>query len=231
MTSDSSKEMFFPTVRWMEEKFDLLNGLFFEGKLKRPDFIIFYRGIRKTAVTKYARGYFSCLGKCTIALNGNYKSTEKSWMTTLAHEMCHYYVFIRYGRTPIAHGKEFKAVCNKVNSMHSSVKLIYKLGIYASVEQRCESVLVGLKKKNLEYFVIETNLPSKPIMLITTLHKNIIERCLKRVKALGIYIGSYYIEDETLKERLFEIGYRINIRSVRWYRLEKGFFETLKRNY
>ncbi len=132
---------FKPTTAWMAEKYAEMNDLLFDGKLMGCDFGIFTTGrgsegrvlgwfkitgknIRvKNSTRRMFRRYgwdeedidrnnFVELCQPRIELNGNYSGKEESFLTTLVHEMCHYYTYMN-GRAPRqAHGTEFKNICS-----------------------------------------------------------------------------------------------------------------------
>lgn len=74
----------------------------------------------------------------TIKLNGNYRATEKSLLSTLLHEMCHYYTYM-FGYIPKqAHGVEFKRIASIVSAKSKGLFPVERL---ASDEEMQETVL------------------------------------------------------------------------------------------
>ena len=81
------------------------------------------------------RNNFVELCKPRIELNGNYRWTEKAALSTLVHEMCHYYN-VMYGYEPTrAHGREFKEIAAYVSSKSNCIFTVQRL---ASAEQMNE---------------------------------------------------------------------------------------------
>ena len=67
-----------------------------------------------------------------IKLNGNYNWTEKAALSTLVHEMCHYYTF-RDGFAPKqAHGPEFRKIAAEVSKKSNEFFTVKRI---ASAEQ------------------------------------------------------------------------------------------------
>lgn len=133
---------FVPTVEWMAKKYWEMNEQVFNGELGDCDFGVFTTGrgseggvlgwfkitgrnirVRRSTRRMFVRGWededitnynFVELCKPRIELNGNYSGKEESFLTTLVHEMCHYYTYMN-GKAPVqAHGKEFKMACRMV---------------------------------------------------------------------------------------------------------------------
>ena len=70
-----------------------------------------------------------------IKLNGNYNWTEKAALSTLVHEMCHYYTF-RNGFAPRqAHGPEFRKIAAEVSMKSNDFFIVERL---AKAEQMSE---------------------------------------------------------------------------------------------
>lgn len=73
-----------------------------------------------------------------IELNGNYRWTEKAALSTLVHEMCHYYNHM-YGWVPRqAHGTEFRDIAYVVSSRSKGIFTVERV---ASAEQMNEMEL------------------------------------------------------------------------------------------
>ena len=133
---------FVPTVEWMAKKYWEMNEQVFNGELGDCDFGVFTTGrgseggvlgwfkitgrnirVRRSTRRMFVRGWededitnynFVELCKPRIELNGNYSGKEESFLTTLVHEMCHYYTYMN-GKAPVqAHGREFKMACRMV---------------------------------------------------------------------------------------------------------------------
>lgn len=83
------------------------------------------------------RNNFFSLCRPLISLNGNIISTEKSSLSTLVHEMCHYYTYMN-GYVPMqGHGLEFKNIANYVTAKANGE--IFPIQTYASKEESAET--------------------------------------------------------------------------------------------
>ena len=78
---------------------------------------------------------FVQLCKPKIELNGNYRWTEKAALSTLVHEMCHYYNHM-YGWVPRqSHGTDFRDIAYVVSSRSKGIFTVERV---ASAEQMDE---------------------------------------------------------------------------------------------
>lgn len=153
------------TTSWLREKYDLLNKELFDGKLGNCDFGIFTTGRgssgrtlglfsmendnlkaeRRTrriyADTYFGKRYiyndndFERICKPKISLNGNYKWTEKAALSTLLHEMCHYYTYMNGFAPKQGHGWEFKSIASIVSSKSNNTFPVERI---ASAEEMKE---------------------------------------------------------------------------------------------
>ena len=161
MENNNIDRSFKPTVEWMAEKYDEMNAWLFNGELGDCNFDIFTTGkgsqgrylglfsmkrpgLKVNRVTRriylplytrneYAdRKNFYDLCRPTILLNGHYTGTEEGFLTTLVHEMCHYYCDM-YGILPKqSHGTEFRYICSIIQSRSGGRFTIQRV---ASAEQ------------------------------------------------------------------------------------------------
>lgn len=134
---DKGKEMMYPSVDWMKEKYDEFNQQIFNGKLPWCNFGIMTNGkgsegnwlgsfsfdarIMVDRMTRrmsaWVNGHYVKLDETTIEdvnptikLNGHYKATEEAWEDTLVHEMCHYATYYQGYAPKQGHGVEFRQV-------------------------------------------------------------------------------------------------------------------------
>ena len=158
------------TPEWMEQKFEEMNKLLFNGILYKCKFSLFTSGkgsrggilgwfkINKdyNVIWKqdYRHGGYQAYVKDNwgdsfmlqpeefvyymhplIQLNGNYNWTEKAALSTLVHEMCHYYVH-RNGYWPKqAHGPEFMQVARMVSAKSNEFFTVERLAKAEQMEQ------------------------------------------------------------------------------------------------
>jgi predicted SprT family Zn-dependent metalloprotease len=170
-------EKFRPTVEWMKENYNKMNHLLFNGSLGACNFEVFTTGKGSNGNVLgwfKMKGNFLCVeGRrrrmykdiygekryitkdnfvefChpTIELNGNYLWTEKAMLTTLVHEMCHYYTYMNGYSPGKAHGVEFREIAMRVSSKSNSFFTIQRL---ASAERLEEMELdATIQKRNEE---------------------------------------------------------------------------------
>lgn len=169
---------------------------------------------------------FYKLCKPVIGLNGNYSGTEISLLNTLLHEMCHYYVKYRGYSPTQAHGREFKNIAQMVSSRSNGVFTIQRLATAEEMNNReLDEKFVELKKRRLEnkknkvnaIFVFKTTGVQLTITSSDTLVNEIIQRRQNDDKCKKILISN----DINLLTKLFENGYKTNLRTYRYWALSE----------
>lgn len=170
-----------PTVEWLQTKYNEMNQSLFDGKLKECEFEIFTSGkgmeggilgkFRKQnpnlMVSNKTRQYYVWLYagekefvnsenfvricRPKILINGNYKWTEKALLSTLVHEMCHYYTY-RNGYKPLqSHGKEFRNIAMIVSVKSKGIFPIERIASAEKMnEMELDSVLASRNKSRRE---------------------------------------------------------------------------------
>lgn len=192
------KQLMTITPEWMKEKFDEMNKLLFDGKLKPCRLSLFTSGEGSRGHTlgwfkhrplSYSKNRHDEFGKHPsfvkdswgdriwlnkdnfnqyadpeIQLNGNYNWTEKAALSTLVHEMCHYYDY-KDGWVPIqGHGPSFRSIAAWVSSKSNDFFTVERL---AKAEQMDEMDFTDSMKafnnqraaKGIKYFKIELSSP------------------------------------------------------------------------
>lgn len=243
-----------PTVEWMKEKYNQMNASLFDGKLGDCNFEIFKTGkgsqgeilgiFRMTGEhLKFNRrnrlifkedwngktyidaDNFVELCKPVIYLNGNYRWTEKAALSTLVHEMCHYYCN-RNGYYPVrSHGLEFQSIAARVSAKSKDFFTVEQI---ASAEQMNEMELdANIKAKNNKR---EENRLTK-IIPTFVFYKN---GSIHLTNANGINVVRYIInyereskrnnvktikicKDNNLKQLLFNSGYKSAMVKYRYW--------------
>lgn len=115
------EKLMVPNIRWMSAAFNDCNKNVFGGKLIVPKFSTkcdenewgcYYPSAGSNG--EYNR--FTMKAQGTLCLNALYKRTEKQWISTLLHEMCHEYVY-QNGISKFAnqHGVKFWRIAKLVN--------------------------------------------------------------------------------------------------------------------
>ena len=133
------------TTDWMAREYDRMNRLLFNGELGPCVFGIFTTGrgseggvlgwfricgqnikVRRSLGRMFRYDYdgreiwvnrdnFVDICKPKIELNGNYRWTQKAALSTLVHEMCHYYCNMNGFRPTQHHGYEFRNIAWRVS--------------------------------------------------------------------------------------------------------------------
>lgn len=244
---------FKPTLSWIRDKYDELNSLLFRGQLGYCSFEIFttgrgsqgkYYGYFKMCAPnlKYNRhthhifqdSYlyrinitktnFVSVCNPTIGINGNYTGTEYAFLTTLIHEMCHYYNYMDGIAPSSSHGSEFKnivyAVCERSNGLFSYDDVINSEVIRN--QYKLDDKIIQTKKNRLEnkkskMYAVFAFMDHGPIRLTTTSNKALLDKIcdinnyLNPSSVVKILVSN----DSVLIDKLFELGYNTNCR--KWF--------------
>lgn len=260
---DKETRGFSPTVTWMRDRYYEMNDKLFGGSLGNCHFEIFTTGrgsegrtlgrfqmnsggLKCNRFTRrmYRDLYYSELyitqenffDVChpTILLNGNYTGTEYGFLSTLVHEMCHYYTY-KDGYAPKqGHGPEFynigDAVCYRSNGLFNIQRLanaedMSHLDLSDEMKAKQEKRLSN-KKSNI-YAVFDYH-PSNEIRLTTTNNQEVINKICnfeRNTKCQQVVISN----DSALIDLLFKNGYNKNFRTWRyWYVNDKEILDMLE---
>ena len=117
---DADKIYMFPDVEHMKKWFDEFNARFFANELPPIELRVGWAGKHilgcfHDPTKHFPNGFYP--EKCCITLNNWFFDSEDEWRDTMVHEMVHYYVYMKYGKTVQGHGKEFKAEAKRINEM------------------------------------------------------------------------------------------------------------------
>lgn len=233
---------FVPTEDWMEEKYQEMNGLLFNGELGDCQFSTFttgkgsqggvlgwfkitgsnIKGRRSTRRMFYrswqgevdiTRDNFVYYCQPKIELNANYHGKEESFLETLVHEMCHYYTYMNGFMPRQSHGREFKQACAMVQVRSNGRFTIQRV---ATSEQMAglelSDEIKEKKKKRVE------NRKAKTTILIywdkdgKTKLVTTTEGGLATVIKAGNYRKLLISNDGNLFDFLYSKGYRSNIK-------------------
>lgn len=104
-------------------------------KCKRRNRRIFYHPYFDSHEVYVDKTNFFDICKPVIELNGNYKWTEKSALSTLLHEMCHYYTYMNGYAPSQGHGREFRSIAYIVSSKSNNTFPVERI---ASAEEMKE---------------------------------------------------------------------------------------------
>ena len=247
-----------PTVEWMEEKYNEMNKLLFNNSLKGCKFEIFTTGKgsqgnvlgwfkvdgnikiesrtrkmyhRNVSYEKEYANYDNFVRICEpcIQLNGNYKWTEKAALSTLVHEMCHYYTYM-YGVVPKqVHGREFKNIALIVSSKSSGFFTVERI---ASAEQMGEMKLdesikakndKRLENKKNRVIVVVIQMNNGETRLINANGRNVVNMVVKAEKKHKIKNAKCIkiSNNDNLKNSIFDAGYSSSMMTYRYWDITK----------
>ena len=249
---DKETRGFRPTVEWMRRRYDEMNQKLFGGSLRECHFDIFTKGKgsegRRLGFFKMNVGYlrydrynrrmfresygdrvyinynnFYEVCYPTIALNGNYTGTEYGFLSTLVHEMCHYYTYMN-GHVPgKAHGPEFYHIGDAVVLRSGGLFTVERL---ASAEEMAHLDLndemktrqekrLATKKSNI-YAVFDYRSPGD-IRLSTTSSQAVIKDICDFERRNKSSQQVIITNDSSVIDVLFEKGYKKNFRTWRYW--------------
>ena len=255
------------TTTWMSQKYDEMNNELFDGRLGSCHFEIFTTGkgangrvlgwfsmqrnglkYNKQQRRLYLNDFwgdkiyinimnFDVECNPTIKLNGNYKWSEKAALSTLVHEMCHYYTFMN-GYVPTqAHGREFKNIAAYVSSKSDGIFTVQRLAqaeqmqdmvldssIQAKNDKRTENKMNKMIPMVLYWFNDEIrliNANSQKVVDEVVNYEKDKPRCLK----IDIY------NDAAFKELLFKSGYRKTMTTYRYWTITNSNIAKELDNY
>ena len=264
--------LFIPDTEWMADNYIKMNRLLFDGKLPPCHFDIFKTGRGSNGGVlgwfcltrkglKYSRktrqiylldnwgykeyvDYDNFFDICIpyIKLNGNYRWTEKAALSTLVHEMCHYYCEM-YGYYPKqAHGREFRTIAAIVSSKSDGIFTVERI---ASAEQMNEMELDAdikvkndIRKQNKENRIILMFIfmQNGEIRLVNANSMKLVDLILYNYNN-NKYVGSNKVKeikistDNNLKKIVFENGYKKACTTYRYWEIQNKPFVKELDNY
>lgn len=249
---DKETRGFRPTIPWMEARYDELNKELFGGVLGPCKFNIFTggkgsegntlglfrmgarglkceRSSRRMFKEEYGdkkyinRDNFTLLCNPTILLNGNYTGTEYGFLSTLVHEMCHYYTYMRGYAPSRAHGPEFYHIGDTIALRSGGLFTINRLAsaeemqhLDLSDEMKARQARRLSRKKSNIYAIFDYHYGGD-IRLTTTSSQEII----KQICDFNFYNRNSHqviiTNDSQIIDFLFEKGYKKNFRTWRYW--------------
>ncbi|MBP5724459.1 MAG: SprT-like domain-containing protein [Bacteroidales bacterium] len=171
----------------------------------------------------------------TIKLNGNYSGTEHSLLSTLVHEMCHYYTYM-YGWAPTqAHGREFRDIAYIVASRSNGDFTVERL----ATAEEMKGYELDDEFKQIEQKRVE-NRKSKVTVVVVYEKNGDIELTNASSQQLVDFIIEYHKKrndaqyiltsnDANLVEVVFKNGYKQAQRAYRYWTInnEKELLDAL----
>ena len=238
------------SVNWMATKYNEMNQWLFGGSLGYCDFDIFtsgegseggilgvfritgdnimYDGDTQRLFRKHGEGNYEWINtnnfveicKPKIELNGNYIGSEKSFLTTLIHEMCHYYNY-KDGLVPASpHGVEFKKIAKIVSENSNGTFTVERvetaeqasdLQLTDKIQQR-KNKRIDNKKRAVTAIFRFTN--EGDILLTITSNKDLMDELLATYYDCKKIVTS---NDYDLITLLFNKGYKRDFKAFNYW--------------
>ena len=165
---------------------------------------------------------FADICRPLIELNGNYTGTEYGFLAVLVHEMCHYYTYMN-GRAPKqGHGPEFRHIGMVVSHRSGNLFTIERLvtaedmshlDLNDKMKEKNDRRIENKKAKVNAVFQFNRD---GSVRLTTTSSQTVINQICKfsgRPNVKEVVITN----DTDIIETLFKKGYRINMRTWRYW--------------
>lgn len=254
---------FKPTTSWMSLKYNELNQKYFNGELGGCYFDIFTtgRGSEGKTLGQFSmlgeglcyldfqrhlyvktddmhdiyinRENFFKLAKPVISLNGNYSGPENVFLSTLVHEMCHYYTFMD-GRIPNkGHGTEFYNIGNKVSARSNGLFTIERLASAEDVSKlKLDDKIVQrkLKRENTKkqkitaLFIYRTD---GFIGLTTTSNDVLINRIENLVINDDVFLKIVKTNDMNVINAIYDYGFKQDMKKMGCWRIDVDEFPNI----
>lgn len=251
ITEVNTNDLIVVTPEWMSKTYNEMNEKLFNGVLGACKFDVFTTGrgmnggtlgwfkigrnglkYRKSTRRMFVydswgdeiwvnRDNFVSICNPTIELNGNYKWTEKAALSTMVHEMCHYYCEMNGYVPKQAHGVEFREIAQYVSNKSDGFFTVQRL---ASAEQMNEMELnsdikarVDQRKENKINKIIPMLVFNKNgvIELINCNNDTLVDYILNRAKDKSKLIIT--VNDIEFKKFLFSNGYGKAMTTYRYW--------------
>ena len=264
---DKIDKNFVPTIEWMENRYNEMNRKLFGNYLGECNFSFYSNSKSlgsfcttnrnsseyKIMVWKDSRQMFIRLssGICydinrsnffsycnpTIYLNNGYRGTEYGFLSTLVHEMCHYYTYMNGYSPKQAHGKEFKAIGKTVEFRSNGLFTIQRLATAEEMEhyemgsemkQKLDDKNERLKNRmNVVFLMYGDDFAH---LFMTTSLKTFKDFISYRKYYNDNFDRAIICHDNDFINYLFNLGYKNNFRSInRYYAIrDKNILDMLK---
>lgn len=255
---ETETEKFLPSVDWLKENYNLLNSTLFNGWLGDCDFEVKKLPPKTLGMFSLQNNYvkansrtrrmfirrdsedifinpknFAEICQPLIQINALFVGSKKSWLSTLLHEMCHYYVEMQGYYPKQGHGPEFQKIATYVSNKSNNLFPIQRI---ASAEQMSEFQLDStvqknrqqrrINKKNKTNFIF-IELYSGEIKLVTTSQWNIIDLWIMTAMNQNNIKRIIICTDPEICSELFVAGYRKDFRTLRYYPVKPDLFKRV----
>ena len=168
----------------------------------------------------------------SIQVNGNYTGNELVFLNTLIHEMCHYYTYYNGYAPKQPHGVEFKRVAamiaRKTNNFISIQRLstadeMSQIAFTDEFKKSKKAEFENRRKRILGVLVFKIN---GNIDLTLTSNEALINGIVRTRMRAQDTIKIYEIDDPNFVYEMFIKGFRKNMRSYRWWRMDEDNRDT-----
>ena len=241
------------TTDWMAREYDRMNQQLFGGSLGSCDFGIFTTGkgseggtlgwfkitgqgvmIRRSTRRLFkkdiwgdevwvTRQNFVPICKPRIELNGNYRWTQKAALSTLVHEMCHYYCNM-YGHRPVQHhGPEFRDIAWTVSKKSGEFFTVERIAraeqmnemeLNAQMQAKRDTRRENKASKVIAVFVFMKN---GEVRLVNAQNWNVVGEVERYETTHGKCEKIMYSQDPELIDYLFKHRYGSTMRTYRYW--------------
>lgn len=251
MNNSDERGLMRPTVEWMTRMYNEMNRALFGGRLRECEFCVrdLGRTLGRFQMTGESLGYykddrslffknpsgicfyinrnnFAKLCKPLITLNDAYTAPEEQFLTTLVHEMCHYYTYMEGTVPTSAHGEEFKAIARSVNyrskgrfkiTTKASVERMMNYKLDDNVQARLQAK--AAKRKETEFAKLYTVLMfgENVIGLVTTTSQKLVRTHLLNNAISKRFKEIIHVTDPEFLKKCIEHGFTRNFKSPHYY--------------
>ena len=178
------------------------------------------------------RDNFVELCRPIIQINGNYHGTERAFLATLVHEMCHYYVCMD-GYNPLhPHGKEFMSIASRTSQKSNGLFSIQRL---ASAEDMADYELddeirtrnekradTRLKNKMAKRRVLVTTCTNGTVIMSNVADDVAAWKFVSTVRRWNTVVRVNEYSNADLNAKLYEMGYKSDSKGVSGWNIAKN---------
>lgn len=257
LTEANSNDLIEITTEWMAKTYREMNHVLFNDSLGGCEFGVFTTGkgmyggtlgwfkmdVHNVKMIKSTRKMFiyDFLGEkywidrynfeelChpKILLNGNYKWTEKAALSTMVHEMCHYYCYMDGHYPKQAHGAEFRSIAQKVSNKSNDFFTVQRLAsaeemneveLDADIKARIEKNRENKVNRMIPLLVFRKD---GEVWLINCCNVNLVYEILAEEKKEGKSRLIVTVNDDNFKELLLSNGYKKAMRTYCYWSVEQ----------
>lgn len=167
-------------------------------------------------IVNITKDNFVSICRPSIEMNANYRWTERAALTTLVHEMCHYYTKMNGHYNKKHHGDDFISIAHRVSSKSNGIFTITRL---AQAEQLGEMEMIDSAKEaiynKLRGYVAVIQFRTPSDIRLSILHKGLAVQA--EVPRLVQVANVVVVDDFEFMKLLYNEGYKSTQRSCNRY--------------